>query len=145
MSAMSDAMPPVLLSIATFPLRWGDMDALGHLNNTIYFRYFEQARVEWLYANGWPVDRAASEGALLLTTNCHFRAQVVYPGDIRIETYITKVGKSSFTFSQRMSRADAPDVIVAESVSVNVWCDYAANTSRPIPDRLRLLLTGALS
>ena len=42
--------PRLLVHTSTQPIRWGDMDALGHVNNTVYFRYMEQARIEWLFA-----------------------------------------------------------------------------------------------
>lgn len=133
---------PTLLSIKEYPLRWGDMDALGHLNNTLFFRFFEQSRVDWLDEHGWPVRREAAEGPMLVSTHCEFRAQVVYPGTLRIETRASRVGNSSFTIQQRMSRTDAPEQTVAEGESVSVWCDYARNASQPLPDRLRQLLTG---
>jgi acyl-CoA thioester hydrolase len=64
-------------------MRWADMDALGHVNNTVYFRYMEQARIEWLYALAHKVgfyDRG--QGPVIVNASCNFPVPLVYPGDV---------------------------------------------------------------
>lgn len=131
---MTTAMP---LTTDIFAMRWGDMDALGHLNNTLYFRFCEEARVRWLAANGWAVSTAAGSGPILAATSCQFRAPVVYPADIRIETFVSKIGTSSFTLSHRICRDDRPDQVAAEAEVVIVWCDYAVGKPVSLPAVLR--------
>lgn len=118
-------------------MRWGDMDALGHLNNTLYFRFFEEARVRWLEQRGWGVRPDAGTGAILAATSCQFRVPLVYPCDIRIETMVDRIGNSSFTLKHVMRRHDAPEAVAAEGEAVVVWCDYAAGTACPLPPALR--------
>ena len=130
------------LFVDVFPMRWGDMDALGHLNNTLYFRFCEEARVKWLEERGWGVRTDAGTGAILASTQCQFRAPVVYPCDVRVETYLKKIGNSSFTLAHRIARNDDVAQTVAEAEAVVVWCDYAAGKSVPLPDTLRTQLTG---
>ncbi|MBV8467656.1 MAG: acyl-CoA thioesterase [Burkholderiales bacterium] len=130
------------LSVDVFPMRWGDMDALGHLNNTLYFRFLEEARVRWLEEHGWSLRGDVAVGAILAGTSCQFRAPLVYPCDIRVETYLSKIGNSSFTMGHRIMRDDRPDEIAAEAEAVVVWCDYAAGKSVPLPETLRAQLTG---
>ena len=61
-------------------VRWGDMDALGHVNNTLYFRYMEQARLEWLYALvGHDRPYEAPSGPLIVNASCTFLEPIVYP------------------------------------------------------------------
>ncbi|WP_374357608.1 acyl-CoA thioesterase [Chitinimonas sp.] len=133
-------MTTSLLSVDTFPMRWGDMDALGHLNNAMYFRFLEEARVRWLEAHGWGVRPDAGCGAILAATSCQFRTPLVYPGDIRVETHVSRIGNSSFTLSHRISRQDNPEQTAAEAEAVVVWCDYASGRSQPLPDALRSAL-----
>jgi acyl-CoA thioester hydrolase len=130
------------LSVDVFPMRWGDMDALGHLNNTLYFRFCEEARVRWLEERGWAIRSDVTVGAILAGTSCQFRVPLVYPCDVRVETYVSKIGNSSFTLSHRMMRNNMPDEVAAEAEAVIVWCDYAAGKSVPLPDDLRAQLTG---
>ena len=61
-----------LVYCSQIPLRWGDEDALNHINNTLYFRYMEQARVEWLDSLDLPLRRDRSEGAVLAEASCRF-------------------------------------------------------------------------
>lgn len=58
-------------------MRWGDMDAVGHLNNTYYFRYLEQVRIEWLNSLGYGIDPEGI-GPVLANTACTFRKQLTY-------------------------------------------------------------------
>ena len=66
------------------PIRWGDMDSLGHVNNTVYFRYLEQARIEWLFA--LTPERSAFEGTgpVIVNASCTFLVPLVYPGEIAV-------------------------------------------------------------
>ena len=61
------------------PIRWGDMDAMGHVNNTIYFRYLEIVRIEWLHQVVGAPD-PAGEGPVIVNTFCNFLRQLEVPG-----------------------------------------------------------------
>lgn len=134
-----DATP---LFVDVFPMRWGDMDALGHLNNTLYFRFLEEARVRWLENHGFGIRPESGSGAILAGTSCQFRVPLVYPCDIRVETFVARVGNSSFTLRHRIATAADPERTAAEAEAVIVWCDYAAGASVPLPDALRAHLSG---
>lgn len=120
-------------------IRWGDMDALGHVNNTVYFRYLEQARVEWLETLGRPIDR--SQGPVLVNAQCSFLRQLKYPGDIEVCCCMGAVGRSSFEMTYEIRRVDTPDIIVAEGSSKLVWIDFKLEKSVPLPDAVREMLT----
>jgi uncharacterized protein len=121
------------------PVRWGDMDAMGHVNNTVYFRYIESARLEWLFAIGAAVDpRAATgEGPLIINAFCNFLRPVEYPGDLLARHYVANPGRSSFDTYVTLERTDQPGVLYAEGGSKTVWTDYRSNKSAPLPDWMR--------
>ncbi|WP_211451519.1 acyl-CoA thioesterase [Collimonas antrihumi] len=120
-------------------MRWGDMDALGHVNNTVYFRYMEQARIEWLQQLGSDFD--ARHGPVLVNAQCSFLRQLKYPCDVEVKSYIGAIGRSSFEASYEIRRADLPEVVFAEGTAKIVWVDFDLEKSMPLPDDLRQLLT----
>ena len=120
----------------SIPIRWGDMDAMGHINNTLYFRYMETARIDWcLSLNIMPEQ--SKQGIVIVNAYCTFRQQLRYPGDVRVKMYVTNVGHSSFGTYVTMERADAPGPIWADGGAKMVWIDYTTNKSLPMPDWLR--------
>ena len=121
-------------------IRWGDMDAMGHVNNTIYFRYLEIARLDWLYRAGGPPDPAGC-GPVIVNAVCNFIRQLEFPGDILARHYVTNPGRSSFDTYITLARADDPSVVYAEGGSKTVWTDFKAQKSAPMPDWLRALVT----
>ena len=84
-----------LVHTLQMPIRWGDMDAMGHVNNTLYFRYLETARIAWFESIGCNVN-PQGEGALIVNAFCNFHKQLEYPGDIVVKMYVSDPGRSSF-------------------------------------------------
>ena len=106
------------------PLRWGDMDAMAHINNVAYFRLMEQARIQWFEQFGFAT--LPNEGAPILAhCSCDFVRALNYPGIAVIEQTVTRVGRTSL------------DVIYATGRSVLVWYDYQAGKSVPWPENIR--------
>ena len=122
------------------PIRWGDMDAMGHVNNTIYFRYLEIARLEWLYQVGGPPDPTGC-GPVIVNAFCNFIRQLEFPGEILARHYVTNPGRSSFDTYITLERTDNPGVVYAEGGSKTVWTDFKKQKSAPLPDWLRALVT----
>ena len=121
------------------PIRWGDMDAMGHVNNTIYFRYLEIVRIDWFDRIGCRPD-PRGEGPLIVNAFCNFIKQLEYPGDIRARHYVANPGRSSFDTFITLERSDDPGVIYASGGATTVWTDFPAQKSAPMPDWLRRLL-----
>jgi acyl-CoA thioester hydrolase len=118
------------------PMRWGEMDALGHMNNVAYFRYFEQARISWF--DGLNISyKPGSEGPILGSLSCRYVMPAVYPADIEITTYVGKPGRSSFAMFHEMYRAGDPQTLFAQAQAVMVWIDISEGKSRPLPDWMR--------
>jgi acyl-CoA thioester hydrolase len=128
---------PVMISL---PVQWGDQDAFGHVNNTVYFRWFESARIAYLDR---PELRAAlpdtSLGPILAAIRCDFRHQVTFPDIVQIGARVTRVGRSSFVMEHR-AVSDTHKVVVAEGDSTIVVFDYTANRSHPMPAEMRQAL-----
>jgi acyl-CoA thioester hydrolase len=122
------------------PIRWGDMDAMGHVNNTIYFRYFEIVRIQWLFNVGAAPDPNGS-GPVIVNAFCNFIRQLEFPGDVLAKHYVANPGRSSFDTFITLERTDTPGVIYAEGGSKTVWTDFKAQKSRPLPEWLRALVS----
>ncbi|MBX3619927.1 MAG: acyl-CoA thioesterase [Rhizobacter sp.] len=121
------------------PIRWGDMDAMGHVNNVSYFRYLETARIEWLNEAGFQPD-PAGEGFVIINAFCNFLVQLEYPGTILAKTYAANLGRSSFDSFTTFERLDQPGVISAAGGATIVWVNFPLQKSMPFPDRLRALI-----
>ena len=121
------------------PIRWGDMDAMGHVNNTIYFRYIEVVRLEWLFKVGGAPDPSGI-GPVIVNAFCNFIRQLEYPGEVLARHYVANPGRSSFDTFITLERVDRPGVIHAEGGATTVWTDLKAQKSVPLPDWMRALL-----
>ncbi|WAC70865.1 acyl-CoA thioesterase [Roseateles sp. SL47] len=121
-------------------IRWGDMDAMGHVNNTVYFRYLEMARVEWLERLGG-APSPAGQGPVIVNAFCNFYRQVTYPGELIARHYVSSPGRSSFDTWITLERTDEPGVICAAGGATTVWQDAALQKSVELPTWLREQLT----
>lgn len=124
----------------TIEVRWGDMDALGHVNNATYFTYFEQARIAWFagLAGGKVMDRR--HGPVMANAACEFRRPIVHPARVVVEVLVGDAGRSSLPTAYRIVDAADPAVEYATGSSVLVWVDYSTGKSVPLPDGIRALL-----
>jgi acyl-CoA thioester hydrolase len=133
-----------LVHTTRMPIRWGDMDAMGHVNNTIYFRYLEQARIEWLTTIGSTPDPAGL-GPVIINAHCTFLKQLKYPGEIEILTYAGPAGRSSFETIQEIRRIDEPEILAAKGGGKVVWVNFPTEKSVPLPEEIRSLLAQPVS
>ena len=122
------------------PIRWGDMDAMGHVNNTIYFRYLEIVRLDWLFTVGASTDPQGS-GPVIVNAFCNFLRQLEFPGDVLARHYVANPGRTSFDTYITLERTDGPGVVHAEGGSKTVWTDFRAQKSVPLPDWMRALVS----
>jgi acyl-CoA thioester hydrolase len=120
----------------TIPIRWGDMDAMGHVNNTLYFRYLEIVRIEWLHSLGGAPD-PAGQGPVIVNAFCNFIKQLEYPGDILAKHYVANPGRTSFDAFITLERTDQPGVLYASGGATTVWIDFPRQKSVPLPQWLR--------
>jgi acyl-CoA thioester hydrolase len=129
----------VLTCEMLIPIRWGDMDAMNHVNNTIYFRYFEIVRLEWFRRLG-TMPGPNDVGPVIVNAFCNFYRQLEYPGDILVKHYACNPGRTSFDTYVTMERPERPGEIDAAGGAKVVWVDFPKQKSVPLPDEIRALL-----
>lgn len=116
----------------TFDIAWGDMDALGHVNNARYFDYFQEARIEWLRELN--ISMTESTGPIVIHIACTYLKPVVYPATLVLKSTIHSLGNSSMMLDHDLYQGD---VLMTQGVSKIVWVDYTKNKSIPLPDKIR--------
>ena len=135
------SVPGNLVNTITMPLRWGDMDAYGHANNTVYFRFFEEARIVWLASLelGGPDEPT---GPVIIKTSATFLKELNHPATVEVKTYADKAGNSSLdTYHLLVDKATGETV--AEGYAKIVWFDRATRKSCPLPDQLKAQASNA--
>jgi acyl-CoA thioester hydrolase len=132
---VSAAAQRLLVHSSHQSIRWGDMDMLGHVNNTVYFRYMEQARIEWLYRRMQEGRDAYAEptGPIIVNASCTFLEPLVYPGDIEVRMYLGGLGRTSVgSFYEIVKNAR----VFAEGAAKIVWIDRASGRPTPLPESI---------
>jgi acyl-CoA thioester hydrolase len=125
---------PVVIEL---DVAWAEMDAFAHVNNVVYFRYFENARVEYLTRAGWFRSMAETgRGPIVSQTSARFRKPVKYPDRLQVGAKVTDVQADRVTFEHRVVSA-AWGAVACEGQAVVVSYDYRAAAKCPIPDAVR--------
>src|SRR5437868_13790302 len=100
-------------------IAWGDMDAMGHVNNAVYLRYLETVRTDWMRSVGVSLNPAA-EGPVVANVFCNFSKQLQYPRELLAKHYVANVARSSFEAWVTLERCDAPSVTCAPGGATTV-------------------------
>lgn len=116
-------------------LRWRDLDAFNHVNNSNFMTYLEEARIRWFDSLGeaWITDDYAP---LLAAVQMNYRVPIPYPASIVVELYSERVGNSSVTVGHRIVSDDGR-IVHADGHVVMVWIDRASGRPTPLPDSVR--------
>jgi acyl-CoA thioester hydrolase len=127
-------------AICTLPIQWGDQDAFGHVNNTVYFRWFESARIEYGNQVGLPQMMDNHKlGPILAAVSCNYRRQLIFPDTVHVGARITKIGRTSFVMEHRVVSA-SQKTIAAEGDSTIVLFDYGAQKPVVVPATMRQII-----
>ena len=121
------------------PIRWGDMDAMGHVNNTVYFRFMEQTRISWIDTLLPRTGGKRATGIVIASTSCNFRRAMTYPGTVEIRLLVGPLGGSSVPTHYEM-RVDADPIPFADGTAVVVFVDAQKQTPVRIPEAVRTSL-----
>jgi len=117
---------------AEVTVRWGDLDAAGHVNNSRFFTYFEEARVDWL---GATLDGPlfTESGPVLANATCDFKQPLTHPATLVIDVYATPPGNSSLknVYDAALKRSGER---VATGTAVLVWVSVATGETVPVPN-----------
>ena len=125
---------PVIIQL---PVVWGEMDAYGHVNNTVFFRYFETARMAYFEEIRFGEPSNPSDvGPILASTSCRFRRPLRYPDTIHVGARVSEVGDDRFTMEYRIY-SEAHDEIASKGEGVIVSYDYSAHQKASLPDAVR--------
>ncbi|WP_085993030.1 acyl-CoA thioesterase [Oceanobacillus senegalensis] len=122
-------------------IRFAETDALGHVNNTSYFLYFEEARTKF-FKEILP-ERNKNLSFILASIKCQYLNQAFAGQTLRVCTNVLKVGTKSFTMSQTILSPDT-GITIAEAEAVTVCFNYLEQKTISIPERLRLKLENHL-
>ena len=124
----------------TIPIRWGDMDAMGHLNNGTYFRYLETIRIDWMHSIG-AVPDPNGEGPVIVNAFCNFYQQLVYPGDVLVKMYTSDPARTTFETWGTMERTGKPGVVCAAGGATTIWVDFPTQKAVALPEWMRTLVS----
>lgn len=131
-------------TITVLPVQWGDQDAFGHVNNVVYFRWFESARIDLLHEFPSSVTMSGSGlGPILASIKCDYRKQLRFPDTVYIGSRMTRVGRSSADIGHAVI-SHQHGQLVAEGSSVIVIFDYTAQRVTRIPEDLRTLFEASM-
>jgi acyl-CoA thioester hydrolase len=122
--------------IVTLPVQWGDQDSFKHVNNTVYLRWLETARVEYLMRIGLWGEAPHGVGPILASITCDYRRPLNHPDRIRVGARVTRVGNSSFRM-EHVIVSETLGVVVAESHSTLVVFDYKRGKPVRVPEEVR--------
>lgn len=122
------------LHTSRFDIRWSDMDAFGHVNNSSYFTYFEQTRIDWLRSVGYPHD------LVLASTGCTFFQAIVYPAVIDVLLYGANPGRSSMDTYYEIRDGHRSSLVYTLGHGVMVWYDHDLQRATELPATLRGLI-----
>ncbi|MBN2224437.1 MAG: acyl-CoA thioesterase [Deltaproteobacteria bacterium] len=127
--------------VVTIPVAWGEMDALGHVNNIVYFRYFETARMRYLERAGLiDIMKQIGIGPILARTCCTYRVPIYYPDTLTVGTRVSTIGNTHFNMdylivSERHGAAAEGDCVV-------VTFDYRAKGKASVPEAVIRAIEG---
>jgi acyl-CoA thioester hydrolase len=123
--------------VVELPVVWGEMDSYRHVNNAVYFRYFESARLEYFRRLDWfELERETGIGPILAATQARFRKPLTYPDTIRVGARIPKLEEDHFIMEYLLV-SQGLGAVAAEGSATIVTYHYPEGKKVPIPEELR--------
>lgn len=122
-------------------VRFGDLDALGHLNNARFLTYMEQARIHYFKDLGlWQGESIMEIGFIVANANINFRAPVVFGQVVRVRARVSRLGNKSITMQYQLEDSQTGQSVADGSTALVVY-DYRAKETAPIPQNWRETIT----
>ena len=109
------------------------MDMLGHVNNVVYFRYMEQARIEWLYSLSRTSGYGEAQGPVIVNASCSFSVPLVYPGTVEVRMWLGEPGRTSVGSFYELSKDGRTH---ADGAAKIVWIDLSTGRPVRLPDAI---------
>ncbi len=134
--ATSSPIPAQPLFTAILMVRWRDLDAFNHVNNSVFLTYLEEARLQWLKDVPGPWFDAHAMPVLAAST-LNYRRPIEWPASLHIELCCTRVGSSSLTLAHRIVDARDAQCLFCDGDVTLVWMDPASGRSVALPEAIR--------
>jgi acyl-CoA thioester hydrolase len=135
---MTDILTPALFDVLISP-RWADQDSMGHINHVQYFRYLEEARVQWMANTGFGMGQGKElSGMIVAAIGLNFRKEWHHDKRLRAKAWVAHIGNSSFRLLQRLYSEDGRE-LVAEG-EITLVCIDRQHRPAPIGDSERAQL-----
>lgn len=127
---------PRPLFVAHLDVRWRDLDAFNHVNNSTYLTYLEEARLQWLrHVPGPWFDESSMP--VLAASNLNYRQPIAWPGHLAVELFCERLGNSSITLAHRIVDAEHTEQLYCYGQVVLVWMNPATGKPVPLPQAIR--------
>lgn len=117
------------------PVRWGDLDAFNHVNNTVFLRFIEEARIHFFAE----IDQdlmAAGDGPVVVNINCNFRREIRYPATVRVTLAAHQASAKRLVMEHTLTDADHPDRLYADAEATVLWVSGDTGGSVPLPENI---------
>jgi acyl-CoA thioester hydrolase len=140
----NDTAGATALFTATMDIRWRDLDAFSHVNNSTYLTYLEEARLQWL---GIVPGPWANESAMpvMAASTLNYRRPIEWPNRIAVQLACEREGTSSITVAHRMVDANDHERVYCDGNVVMVWVSPVTGKPVPLPDAVRTAIRDALA
>ncbi|MBT2117833.1 acyl-CoA thioesterase [Dyella sp. LX-66] len=124
------------LFTASIGVRWRDLDAFNHVNNSNYLTYLEEARLQWLkHVPGPWFDEKSMP--VLAASEINYRFPIEWPAQLQVELFCLRLGNSSMTIGHRIVDAEHPDKLYSDGHVVMVWMNPHTGKPVPLPQAIR--------
>ena len=124
------------LFVASIGVRWRDLDAFNHVNNSNYLTYLEEARLQWLsHVPGPWFDEQSMP--VLAASELNYRLPIEWPAQLHVELSCERLGNSSMTVGHRIVDAERPERLYSDGHVVMVWMNPATGKPVPLPQAIR--------
>jgi acyl-CoA thioester hydrolase len=127
---------PRTLAVIPMHVRWRDLDAFNHVNNSSYLTFLEEARLQWLRTvpGEWFNAHAMP---VMAAVELHYRKPIEWPAEVDVQLSCERMGNSSVTIGNRIVDRNDASVVYADGNVVMVWIDPATGASVPLPSAIR--------
>jgi len=131
------APAPVTLIRVPLSVRWRDLDAFNHVNNSQYLSYLEEARLQWMMTvPGQGLDDHVAP--VVAAANLNYRRPIEWPAEVAIELFVERLGNTSLSVAHRIVDANDPAVLYCDGHVVMVWIDRNTGRAAPLPGAVRV-------
>jgi acyl-CoA thioester hydrolase len=121
--------------VASIAVRWRDLDAFNHVNNSTYLPYLEEARLQWMQSMGDAFESSATP--VLAASELNYRRPITWPAQLQVQLSCERIGNSSITIAHRIVDAGDQQTLYCDGRVVMVWIDPATGKPVPLPLSVR--------